>query len=271
MKNLFFTWRFWKHGGLFMNIYNMFRLCIHKAFKSKQISKNNLHDYIISPFLTSTVFCLMNNEQDIKLILAGVSIIVFWSINIFESSYLVIDEKAFGTLGSILVSPFRTQFILFSEVLCTIVLNIPAVIVVFLAGYCITPFTLSITELLGFGLAYLLSILSISTIGLLVATLLLFTRSARGIMNIIEYPFYLLSGVLIPIEQLPLFFRWISYLLPTTHAFHIFHSVLAGNIMEIKESLLKCLVGIIIFHFIIARVIHFTEKQILIKGTIDIY
>jgi len=250
--------------------FRMFWLCLHKAFKSKQVARNNLYNYIIDPFFTAVLFCLMNSEQDSKVILAGVSIIVIWSINIFECSYLMIDEKAEGTLGAILISPFQTQFLLFSEVLCTMILSIPAIIVVFLAGWCIMPFSFSLSELPYLIWAYFLCILAISTIGLLLASLLLFTRSARGIMNIIEYPFYLLSGVIVPVERFPACFRWICELLPTTHALRLLQSS-PFHFAKARESSLKCLLEIAIFHLIIAVVIQFTKKQALIKGTIDLY
>ena len=110
-----------------MNVFKMFSLCFYKALKSKQISKNNIYNYVIDPFLTAVIFCLMNQKQDIRMVVIGISIMAFWSINIFECSYLVIDERAYGTLGSILISPFRTQFLLFSEIFTVMLLNIPVI------------------------------------------------------------------------------------------------------------------------------------------------
>lgn len=254
-----------------MNVFKMFSLCFYKALKSKQISKNNIYNYIIDPFLTAVIFCFMNDKQDIQMILIGVSIMTFWSINIFECSYLVIDERAYGTLGSILTSPFQTQFILFSEIFTVMLLNIPVIIAVFLGGYCIQPYSFSIEKWGFFLLAYFLCILSISSIGLMIAVFLLFVRSARGIMNIIEYPFYLLSGILVPIEQLPIPFQWISRCLPTTYAFRLFQMAFDKNIGGVGKNLFRCLAGIIIFHFFIAIIIKFTERQALIKGTIELY
>lgn len=254
-----------------MKLFQMMLLCLKKALRSKQISKNNLYSYILDPFLTALTFCLMNSQQDMKFVLAGVSIIVFWSINIFECSYLVIDEKAFGTLGNILVSPFRTQSILFSEELCSMLLNIPTILVVFLAGYCIAPYKISVSEIGFLFLGYTLSILSIATIGLLIAILLLFTRSARGIMNIIGYPFYILSGVLIPVEQLPGAFKTIAMFLPTTHAFKILQISCTQNSNDVSGDIILCILEILILHVIISRIIRATEKKVIIEGTLDIF
>lgn len=254
-----------------MNVFKMFSLCFYKALKSKQISKNNIYNYVIDPFLTAVIFCLMNQKQDIRMVVIGISIMAFWSINIFECSYLVIDERAYGTLGSILISPFRTQFLLFSEIFTVMLLNIPVIIAVFLGGYCIQPYSLFIEKWWLFLLAYFLCILSISSIGLMIAVFLLFVRSARGIMNIIEYPFYLLSGILVPTEQLSVPFQWISKCLPTTYAFRMFQMAFDKNTVGVGENLFRCLLGIVMFHFFIAIIIKFTERQALIKGTMELY
>lgn len=256
-----------------MNYFAMFKLCLNKSFKTKQISKDNFYSYILEPFLTSIIFCYMNYKGDksIVLILISVSIMILWSINIFESSYLIIDEKSFGTLSSILVSPFKTQFVLYSEVIINTVLNIPTIIVVFISGYIISPYTINISNIKYYLLAFLLCIIAISTIGLLIATLLIFTRSARGIMNIIGYPFYILSGIFISLDKIPVFFRWISYMLPTTHAFQIFNRIELGNYSSIWIDVFKCIIGVILFHIIISRVIIYTEKQIFVEGSLDVF
>lgn len=123
-------------------IVQMFILCVKKAWRNKQISQNNLYEYWLSPCMTTILFCLMNKNQDVRLILAGVSVMILWSVNIFECAYIVIDEKVRGTLGYMLMSPFHTQFILFSEALSTVLFNVPVILVVGIVTYCICPYVL---------------------------------------------------------------------------------------------------------------------------------
>lgn len=249
----------------------MFGLCIKKAWQNKQVSQNNLYEYLFSPCITTTIFCLLNRNQDIKLILAGVSIMILWSTNIYECAYMVIDEKVYGTLGNILLSPFPTQFILFSEALSSVVFNVPVIFMVFITTYWICPYTIEPNNIMWFAVAYILCILSIASISIFLATLLLLTRSARGIMNIIEYPFFILSGLLVPIEKLPVCVQWVAKLIPSTHAFYIFRITLNGNMEMIWGSVINCFVTIVLLQLFTNIVIHYTKKQILVKGIIDIY
>lgn len=252
-------------------IVQMFILCVKKAWRNKQISQNNLYEYWLSPCMTTILFCLMNKNQDVRLILAGVSVMILWSVNIFECAYIVIDEKVRGTLGYMLMSPFHTQFILFSEALSTVLFNVPVILVAGIVTYCICPYVLGWNMIIWFAAAYVLSILSIATIGVLIASLLLFTRSARGIMNIIEYPFFILSGLLVPVEKLPGWIGWISGLLPSTHAFDIFRAAVLGEKGGQMGSIAKCLLSMILLQVITGAVIAYTRRQVIVKGTMDVY
>lgn len=252
-------------------VLQMFVLCVKKAWRNKQISQNNLYEYLLSPCVTTILFCLMNKNLDVRLILAGVSVMILWSVNIFECAYIVIDEKVRGTLGYLLTSPFRTQYILFSEALSTVLFNVPVILVVVVVTYWIRPYTMEWSTILWFAAAYILSIFSIATISVLIAALLLFTRTARGIMNIIEYPFFILSGLLVPVEELPAWLRWISGLLPSTHAFHIFRTALHGEGGAQTGSIVRCLLSMILLQVLTGAVIAYTRKQVIVKGTMDVY
>ncbi len=254
-----------------MSIFGMMGMCIKKAWRNKQVSQNYLYEYILSPCVTTVTFCLMNKNQDIMIILAGVSVMILWSVNIFECAYMVIDEKVNGTLGNILLSPFYTQFILFSEALGSVIFNMPIILVVFGATYWIHPYTLEWKGMLWFMAAYFLFMISIAVISVLLAAVLLYTRSARGIMNVIGYPFFILSGLLVPVEKLPVCIRWISGWIPSSHAFDIFRIALTGKTEELLKSVGRCLGTILFLSLLTGMILAYTRRQALVKGTIDVY
>lgn len=254
-----------------MSIFCMMGMCIKKAWRNKQVSQNCLYEYILSPCVTTVTFCLMNKNQDIMIILAGVSVMILWSVNIFECAYMVIDEKVNGTLGNILLSPFYTQFVLFSEAVGSVIFNIPIILVVFGVTYWMHPYTLEWKVTLWFMAAYFLFIISIAVISVLLAAILLYTRSARGIMNVIGYPFFILSGLLVPVEKLPACVRWVSGWIPSSHAFDIFRIALTGKTEELFEKVGKCLSSIIFLCLLTSMILAYTKKQALEKGTIDVY
>lgn len=90
-------------------------------------------------------------------------------------------------------------------------------------------------------------------------------------MNIIEYPFFILSGLLVPVEKLPDGISWISGLLPSTHAFYIFRAAVLGEKSGQVGSMAKCLLSMLLMQVITGAVIAYTRKQVIERGTMDVY
>ena len=79
-----------------------------------------------------------------------------------------------------------------------------------------------------------LAVLTFVSIGLLMCSAFTLSRSAQLLMNMIEYPFLLLTGMIFPVEILSKYINWLSYLLSPTWIMKGFKlAVFGGNFSDI--------------------------------------
>lgn len=253
-----------------IDLINIFKLSVKKTIKMKTIDNNYIFSYFIIPILNAFIFFMLHTNENISMpeVLMSVSIMTIWSINIFESSFLILGEKSYGTLNHIMLSKYKTKTIFFFEVLANLVFNFITVILIYIAGYLFKPYTIDYA-MLGYQIiALTLTIVSIATIGLLLAVGLLYTRAARGIMNIIGYPFYILSGLFIPISNFPEAIKIIAYALPTTHAIELFR-MKSFDVNFVGTKVLACIVLMILYHGLANLMFTHIEHKVAMKGDFD--
>lgn len=253
-----------------MNLVYMLKLSIKKTIKMKTIDNNYIFSYFIIPLLNAFIFFMLKNNENISMpeLLMSVSVMTIWSINIFESSFLILNEKAYGTLDNIMLSRYNTKTLFFFEVLSNLFFNFITVILIYIAGYLFKPYTMDLSMIFYYVIALTLTIISIATIGLLLSVGLLYTRAARGIMNIIEYPFYLLSGIFIPVSNFPSFIQVISYALPTTHAIELFRMTTFDARFFLTKTI-ACIILVFVYQHFAGLLFKHTEHKVFIKGDFD--
>jgi ABC-type multidrug transport system permease subunit len=67
------------------------------------------------------------------------------------------------------------------------------------------------------------------------------------VTNFIITPMIFLCGTFFPVDKLPLFFKWIVYVLPLTYSTKVIRSSLTGSETDIHHFLIMILFGIIFF------------------------
>ena len=80
-----------------------------------------------------------------------------------------------------------------------------------------------------FALALLFSTWSILSVGFLIASLVPTARFAQPIASIILYPMIAVSGVFVPIEELPSAVQGMARLLPLTYAVSLLEGIWTGG------------------------------------------
>lgn len=97
---------------------------------------------------------------------------------------------------------------------------------------------------------FILSMLSIFSIGFLIASVAPNMKSANAIANLVYFPMLFLTGATIPLEIMPEFMQKISNILPVTHAVNAMKDVWLGkglanawiNILVLIIVLIICLI-----------------------------
>jgi ABC-2 type transport system permease protein len=148
------------------------------------------------------------------------------SLNSFQST--IRSEQQMGTLEFLLMSNTRLELILaYSGIMnfleAVIDVAILLIIVIFVFNI---PMEVNIVASIT---AIILTITSISGIGLMSAGIIIVTKVGNPISWGFTTVASLLSGVLFPVEYLPGYLKAISIILPTTHALHALRLALISN------------------------------------------
>lgn len=177
---------------------------------------------LIQPVIFATITFMVykdsgrSNYADYVILGSGLSTI--WSAIIFSSAGDIERERRMGTLEYISVVPVKFYAILLGQILGNLILGLFGVIVSYLFSVLVFGVQFSIASPLWFIAAAVMSVVSFMAIALVLAALFTLSRNARGLMNCLEMPVFLLCGMMFPIEILPSWVRPISYVLSPTWA-----------------------------------------------------
>lgn len=148
------------------------------------------------------------------------------SLNSFQGT--IRGEQQMGTLEYLLISNTRLELILVYSGIMNFIqafvnVGILLAIVVFVFDI---PLGINLPGAL---IAMLLTVTSLSGIGLMSAGIIIITKVGDPITWAFTTLTGLLSGVLFPVEYLPGFLQAVSAILPTTHALHALRMTLLQN------------------------------------------
>ncbi len=133
-----------------------------------------------------------------------------------------------GILKRLKATPLRPQTILITHVVVKLLLTAVTLFLLVLAGR--TFYTADVrTNPVSFALAMLLAMLSILSVGFVIASIVPTARFAQPIGSVILYPMLAFSGLFFPLEVLPPVLQAVANLLPLTHAVALLQGIWTGG------------------------------------------
>lgn len=231
---------------------------------------------VIQPILYATLLYFMSvGENTIhgNYILCSVGVMNFWSTMIFSSAGDIERERFFGTLESIYNSPSDFRIILIGKVLGNLVFGLISLGITFSVIVFLFKLRVQIEFPFKFVISLFFIICVFGTISLFLACIFVLSRNSRIYMNCLEYPIFILSGLVFPINNLPCIFQLISKLLPTTWSVKLLNYSSGINISEYSFEFL-CLIILamtIIYVYFIKIFFRIIDKKIRLEGKLGIY
>ena len=144
-----------------------------------------------------------------------VSLIVMLSLVLclLLSALSIARERELGTFQQLMVSPLTNDEVLFSKTLPPVIVAfISSIIITLIIAFCFkVPFSGSIVLFL---LANLVSLISIVALGIFISSFAYTQQQAILGVFAFQTPAVLLSGFVSPVEDMPLFFQYLSFLNP---------------------------------------------------------
>jgi len=174
---------------------------------------------IIAPFMFTSValifFRNVSGSLALYAILGG-GMMGMWGNTLYGAGFALAFDRWNGTLEYVLATPSRLLWIVAGRSASAAMLglvNAIAILLVALFGYNVE---LGVANPLMFLLALVVTLASLSALGVLFCSSFLLTRSAQVLTNGLEMPIYVASGSMFPIALLPFWSAPISLSLGPT-------------------------------------------------------
>jgi ABC-2 type transport system permease protein len=133
-----------------------------------------------------------------------------------------------GILKRLRATPLRPATILTAHVLVKLALTAATLTLTFLAGKRYYPVGMD-APLIAFGAALLISTWSILSLGFLIASIVPTARFAQPIGAVILYPMLALSGLFVPLSEMPPGLQTIARGLPLTYSVSLLRGIWRGD------------------------------------------
>ncbi|MBN2173735.1 MAG: ABC transporter permease [Bacteroidales bacterium] len=164
--------------------------------------------------------------KSVYMFVPGTMALILMLVSAMMTSISIAREKEMGTMEVLLVSPLRPAQIVIGKVIPYVVLAFINAITIILIGYFVfgMPVKGSLWLLLAENLLFISLALSL---GILISTLANSQQVAMFIsMFALMLPTLLLSGFIIPIENMPLILQWITYIIPPKYFIIIIKNIM---------------------------------------------
>ena len=182
------------------------------------------------------------------------------------------NERYFGRLRSIIVSPTSRLTVIMYKGLSSIIVAMITIIVSFVVGGFIFGVNFGDLNIAMFFLAILSAAFACVGLGLLFAIFALITDSIYMLLNTLSVALMIFSGANFPVAQLPLFAQWIA------HVFPLFRSVQAANMSmngSFDLTFIHLIIGEfglgVIFYIIAVVLIKIIERVAIKNATLEVF
>jgi ABC-2 type transport system permease protein len=221
-------------------------LWIGWLFNLKNLS-NSLFFILISVFqpvifATIAFFMFRAGERSGGLLYAalGAGLMGIWSTTLFASGGAIQWMRWQGTLEIVLAAPARFLWVLLPMTLSNATIGIYSVAATLFWGRVFFGIPLDLEHPLLFALALPVTVVSLGMLGLVLASTFVLYRNANAFSNLLEYPIWLITGLLVPISLLPGWTEWLSWVLAPTWGMEAVRNAALGG--EVWPAIGMCVV-----------------------------
>jgi ABC-2 type transport system permease protein len=198
----------------------------------------------------------------------GAGLMGIWSATLFGSGGAIQWQRWEGTLEVMIAAPAPFVLVLLPMTIATSTVGVYSIAATLLWGRLFFGMPFDLVHPVLFAVALPLTVICLGLLGLVLATSFILYRSANAMSNLLEYPVWLVTGLLVPISLLPGWIEPLGWVLaPTWGIRAIRESALGGDpVMEIGMTVL---LGVLYLFLGSALLRHF-ERLSLERATLSL-
>lgn len=131
------------------------------------------------------------------------ALIALWMIALIIAGEIITRERENGTLEALIATPVPFAALITGRIGAVVLLSLLGFAESWLAAWLVFGVAVPIHHPVGFAAALLVTALAMAGTASVMSSLFVLARSARAFQNSLNYPFYVLGGVMVPVSFLP--------------------------------------------------------------------
>jgi ABC-2 type transport system permease protein len=168
-------------------------------------------------------------EDYTKYVIFGSGFMGVWLMVMSFGGMSITAERLQGTLELLFLTPVSLFSFTFGKILSSAVSGMFSLVAVFFVGAFILHLPLTIESPFLFCVSVVLTVFTLASFGLILASVYMLTRRVQYFMNLFQSMIYVLTGVFFPISLLPMWVRPFSYVLSLTWSLDAIRITVAEN------------------------------------------
>jgi ABC-2 type transport system permease protein len=225
--------------------------------KSLTLSGFFLLTSIIQPIIFASVAYFMfkagARPGTLLYVALGAGMMGIWSSTLFGSGGAIQWQRWQGTLEYCIAVPPPFLLVIVPLTLATATIGLYSLTATLVWGWLFFDVPLEVAHPAAFIVALPVTVLGLGLLGLVLASTFILYRNANALSNLLEYPVWLVTGLLVSLSLLPGWVAPISWVLAPTWGINALReSAIAGNAWpEIGMCILLAGVYLVIGHFLL--------------------
>ena len=175
---------------------------------------------VIQPVIFASIAFFMvesgNREGTLLYVALGAGLMGIWSATLFGSGGAIQWQRWQGTLEVLIASPASFLLVLAPLTLATATIGLYSIVMTLVWGRLFFGVPLQFEHPLQLVVALPVTVVSLGLLGLVLASTFVLYRNANAFANLLEYPIWLITGLLVPLSLLPGWVEPISWTLAPT-------------------------------------------------------
>ncbi|MDX6513191.1 MAG: type transport system permease protein [Gaiellaceae bacterium] len=211
-------------------------------------------------FATLTYFLFKAGHQQVTVLYSalGAGMMGIWSSTLFGSGGAISWQRWQGTLELIVAAPPPLIVILFPLTLATASIGLYSLAATLLWDKLLFGLPFHLAHPLSFVVAVPAMILGLGALGLVIGSGFVLYRNANALSNMLEFPIWLVTGVLVPLSLLPGWVSPIGWILSPTWGFRAVRGAALGG--DVAGPLLLCLGLAVVYVGLAAWLVRLVER-----------
>ncbi|MEZ4521731.1 MAG: ABC transporter permease [Thermomicrobiales bacterium] len=204
-------------------------------------------------------------------LLVGIFGMTLWSSAIWSGGYAVETERSTGTINSLFLTPASRGAVVIGYSLGAVAVFVAPTMLVATGLALVLGVDFNVADPIAVVVSFASLLIAAIAMSYLLAGAFVLTRKANMFANFLQTPIYLLSGMVVPVGDLPGVLQWFAYAFPVSAGMEALRgTLLSGQTLgmvgdSIVRLLIVSVVLMIVGQFLLERVEHAARNA----GTLD--